>query len=147
MLVTTLVTVSTRLSTLYPAKSVINSLLNAASRTISQSLSDSEFGDPHKPCQLGHDLRYYRLAAFFCTTTVPQPRVAPCPSLSLQESHLPDKSAVLAFRVPPCRPLSLSGSDYEQRRSQVRVLPTRQRNTCKSRSFATVYRVNSYEHR
>jgi hypothetical protein len=82
MLVTTLVTVSTRLSTLYPAKSVINSLLNAASRTISQSLSASKSGGSHKPCQLGPHLRYYRSVAF-CTTTVPQPRVSPCPSLSL----------------------------------------------------------------
>src|SRR5215217_6194996 len=30
----------------------------------------------------------------------------------------------LSLCVPPCRPLSRSGSDYEQRRSQVRVLPS-----------------------
>src|SRR5215218_4273976 len=51
----------------------------------------------------------------------------PCLSLSLpvplRELNA-DKSAVLSPRVPPCRPLSLSGSDYEQRRSQVRVLPS-----------------------
>ena len=79
MLVTTLVTVSTRLSTLYHAKSVINSLLNAASRTIAQSLSASKSGGSHKPCQLGPHLRYYRSVALSYhngTTT-------PCLSLSL----------------------------------------------------------------
>src|SRR5215212_6562055 len=51
----------------------------------------------------------------------------PCLSLSVPvplEVLNPDKSAVLSPRVPPCRRLSLSGSGYEQRRSQVRVLPS-----------------------
>ena len=40
----------------------------------------------------------------------------PCLSLSTPvplERSIADKSAVLSPRVPPCRPLSLSGSDYE----------------------------------
>src|SRR5215217_5599723 len=51
----------------------------------------------------------------------------PCLSLSVPVPLgilNPDKSTVLSPPVPPCRPLSLSGSDYEQRRSQVRVLPS-----------------------
>src|SRR5215212_4201210 len=51
----------------------------------------------------------------------------PCLSLSAPVSLEVlnfDKSAVLSLCVPPCRSLSLSGSGYEQRRSQVRVLPS-----------------------
>ena len=50
-----------------------------------------------------------------------------CLSLSLpvplRELKL-DESAVLSPCVPPCRPVSLKENDYEQRRSQVRVLPS-----------------------
>ena len=50
-----------------------------------------------------------------------------CPSLSLCVSVRnldPDKSAVLSSCVPLCLPVSLKENDYEQRRSQVRVLPS-----------------------
>ncbi len=44
-----------------------------------------------------------------------------CVSLIELES---DKSAVLSPPVPPCLPVSVKENDYEQRRSQVRVLPS-----------------------
>src|SRR5215218_11045066 len=62
----------------------------------------------------------------------------PCLSLSVPvplDVLNADKSAVLSPRVPPCRPLSLSGSDYEQRRSQVRVLPSAPLFTLQMESF------------
>src|ERR687889_1512440 len=50
-----------------------------------------------------------------------------CLSLSLpvplRELRL-DKSAVLSLPVPHCPSLSVKENDYEQRRSQVRVLPS-----------------------
>ena len=48
-----------------------------------------------------------------------------CPSLSLcvpVRNLDPDKSAVLSLPVPHCPSLSVKENDYEQRRSQVRVL-------------------------
>src|SRR5215218_11119595 len=45
------------------------------------------------------------------------------PPVPLRELRL-DKSAVLSLPVPPCPPVSLKENDYEQRRSQVRVLPS-----------------------
>src|SRR5215212_11100618 len=51
----------------------------------------------------------------------------PCPSLSLPvplREQNADKSAVLSPPVPPCPPVALKENDYEQRRSQVRVLPS-----------------------
>src|SRR5919107_2992822 len=50
-----------------------------------------------------------------------------CPSLSLcvpLRNLDPDKSAVLSPPVPHCTSLSVKENDYEQRRSQVRVLPS-----------------------
>src|SRR5215204_1292471 len=50
-----------------------------------------------------------------------------CLSLSLPvplRELEPDKSAVLSPCVPPCPPVSLKENDYEQIRSQVRVLPS-----------------------
>ena len=54
-----------------------------------------------------------------------------------------DKSAVLSPHVPPCRPLSLSGAGYEQRRSQVRVSPAERAplGTC---GYSTLVMVNLY---
>src|SRR5215212_7260680 len=43
--------------------------------------------------------------------------------IPLRELRL-DKSAVLSLPVPHCTSLSLKENDYEQRRSQVRVLPS-----------------------
>src|SRR5215218_52663 len=67
-----------------------------------------------------------------------------CLSLSLPVSLRelePDKSAVL------CLPVSLKENDYESEGRRFDSCRARQRKPCKSRSFATVYRVNSYEHR
>ena len=50
-----------------------------------------------------------------------------CLSLSLPvplRDYFPYKSAVLSFPVPLCLPVSVKETDYEQRRSQVRVLPS-----------------------
>src|SRR5215212_9052227 len=74
----------------------------------------------------------------------------PCLSLSVLVPLVvlnSNKSAVLSPRVPPCRPLSLSGSDYESEGRRFEYCRAHQRKPCKSRGFATVYRVNSYEHR
>src|SRR5215216_6271162 len=81
-------------------------------RLVSLSATDSKSGGPHKPYQLCLHLRYHKLVALSYhngTTT-------PCLSLSLPvplREQNADKSAVLSPCVPPCRPLSLSGSDYE----------------------------------
>src|ERR671920_2062004 len=104
---------------------LINAPLNAASRTIAQSLSDSKSGGPYRPYQLKPDLRYYRPAS---ALFIPQRyTITPCLSLSAPvplERSIADKSAILSPRVPPCRPLSVKKNDYEQRRSQVRALPS-----------------------
>src|SRR5215216_7039285 len=50
-----------------------------------------------------------------------------CLSLSLPvplRELEPDESADLSLPVPHCPPLSVKENDYEQRRSQVRVLPS-----------------------
>src|SRR5215211_322872 len=68
-------------------------------------------------------LRYYKSV----TLSYHNGTTTPCLSLSLPvplEVLDSDKSAVLSPCVPPCRSLSLSGSDYEQRRPQVRALPS-----------------------
>src|SRR5215204_4584912 len=64
----------------------------------------------------------------------------PCLSLSVPaplEVLNPDKSAVLSPRVPPCRPLSLSGSGYEsegRRFESCRACHRKPRFTEKTRS-------------
>src|SRR5215216_146751 len=81
-------------------------------------------------------LRYYKSVALSYhngTTT-------PCLSLSVPvplEVLDSDKSAVLSSCVPPCRPLSLSGADYEQRRSQVRVLPSAPKKAPQTAGFCS----------
>src|SRR5215217_1710479 len=68
-------------------------------------------------------LRYYKSV----TLSYHNGTTTPCLSLSLPvplEVLNSDKSAVLSPCVPPCRSLSLCGSDSEQRRPQVRVLPS-----------------------
>ena len=47
------------------------------------------------------------------TTTLPQPRVATCPSLSLRVCRTRHKCALLSLPVPLRRLLSLKGTDYE----------------------------------
>src|SRR5918994_2047519 len=77
-------------------------------------------------------LRHYKSVALSYhngTTT-------PCLSLSAPvplERSIADKSAVLSPRVPPCRPLSLSGSGYESEGRRFESCRARHRNACKSR--------------
>src|SRR5919107_6433598 len=58
----------------------------------------------------------------------------------------PYKSAVLSPPVSPCPPVSLKENDYESEGRRFESCRARFQKPCKSRSFATVYRVNSYEH-
>src|SRR5215218_6384275 len=49
----------------------------------------------------------------------------------------PDKSALLSPRVPPCPPVALKENDYEQRRSQVRVLPSAPKKAPQTAGFCS----------
>src|SRR5215208_4736087 len=104
-------------------------------RLVSLSATDSKSGGPHKPYQLGPDLRYHKLVAlsYHNGTTTPYLSLSVPVSLEVLNSY---KSVVLSPRVPPCRPLSLSGSGYEQRRSQVRVLPSTLRKAPQNGTFS-----------
>src|SRR5215208_7636564 len=79
-------------------------------------------------------LRYYKSVALSYhngTTT-------PCLSLSLPVSLEVlgyDKSAVLSPRVPPCRSLSLSGSDYESEGRRFESCRARPYILCKPQLF------------
>jgi hypothetical protein len=58
------------------------------------------------------------------TTTLLQPRVAPCPSLSLRLDQTRHKCALLSPHVPVCRPVSVSGTDYESEGRRFEFLPS-----------------------
>ena len=64
----------------------------------------------------------------------------PCLSLSLYRCWIADKSAVLSPCVPRCRPLSLSGSDYE---SEGRRLESHLRYTLLCRCLPFVQRLKT----
>src|SRR5215203_3679961 len=127
ILVTVLVTVSTHTNTLYPAKrrkEAHKRVLNAASRTIPQSLSDAK-----NPVVLISRINSVPTSDTisqwpFRTTTVPQPRVSPCPFMSPESLIKARFCLPVSLPVPHCTSLSVKENDYEQRRSQVRVLPS-----------------------
>src|SRR5215213_8627429 len=90
--------------------------------------------------QLCPHLRYYKSV----TLSYHNGTTTPCLSLSVPvplEVLDSDKSTVLSPRVPPCRPLSLSGSDYElegRRFESCRArpsLPCKRGFSCRSSSF------------
>src|SRR5215207_2247970 len=73
-------------------------------------------------------LRYYKSVAL----SYHNGTITPCLSMSAPvplERSIADKSAVLSPRVPPCRPLSLSGSDYESEGRRFESCRARHRNT------------------
>src|SRR5918998_993261 len=73
----------------------------------------------------------------------------PCLSLSVPvplEELNSYRRAVLSPCVPPCRPLSMKENDYEQRRSQVRVLPSALRESRDLRTRRTRVAVRRATH-
>ena len=71
-----------------------------------------------------------------------------CLSLSLPvplRELEPDKSADLSLPVPHCPSLSVKENDYEQRRSQIRVLPSALLKVQQKRDFLVCLRL-AYHH-
>jgi hypothetical protein len=65
--------------------------------------------------------------------------------VSPQEYRNSDKSADLSLPVPHCPSLSVKENDYEQRRSQIRVLPSALLKVLQKRDFLVCLRL-AYHH-